>query len=146
MPRVAIVLLVLAAGASLAVQPALNAQLGRRVTGLGAAFISLGGSALVIGLVLVAAGGLGNLRSAGDVSPIYLIGGLFGALNVTVALFAVSRLGAAGVAAVTVTSQLVVSGVMDRFGLIGLDRVALSPTRVIGFALLLGGVALVTLR
>ena len=46
----------------------------------------------------------------------------------------------------TVTSQLVVSGVMDRYGLLGLDRVALSPTRVVGFVLLLGGVALVTLR
>jgi transporter family-2 protein len=146
MPRAAVVALVLTAGASLAIQPALNAQLGRHVTGLGAAFVSLGGSALVIGLVLAAAGDVGDLRGVGGVSPVYLVGGLCGALNVTVALFAVSRLGAGGVAAVTVTSQLVVSGAMDRFGLLGLDRVALSPTRVAGFVLLLGGVALVTLR
>jgi transporter family-2 protein len=146
MPRFAIVLLVLAAGASLAVQPALNAQLGKHVTGLGAAFVSLAGSALIVGVVLAAAGGVGDLRGAGAVSPIYLVGGFCGALNVTVALFAVSRLGAGGVVAVTVTSQLVVSGLMDRFGVLGLEQMDLSVTRVIGFMLLFGGVLLVTLR
>jgi uncharacterized membrane protein YdcZ (DUF606 family) len=48
--------------------------------------------------------------------------------------------------AATVASQLVVAALLDRFGVLGLDRVGLTPARVLGFALLLAGTALVTAR
>jgi uncharacterized membrane protein YdcZ (DUF606 family) len=58
----------------------------------------------------------------------------------------VGTLGAGGVVAVTVSTQLVASALLDRWGLLGLDEVALTPTRLAGFALLLTGTVLVTLR
>ena len=146
MPRSLVLLLVLGVGVLLCVQPAVNSQLSRHTGSLAAAFVSLGGSALAIGLVLVASGNAGRLGGVADVSPIYLTGGLMGAFNVTVALFAISRIGAGGVVAVSITSQLIVAALLDHFGLIGLDEAQLTPARVLGFLLLIGGVLLVTVR
>jgi transporter family-2 protein len=58
----------------------------------------------------------------------------------------VRTLGAGGVVAATVAGQLIVSALLDRAGVLGLDRVGLTPTRLLGFGLLLLGTALVTAR
>jgi uncharacterized membrane protein YdcZ (DUF606 family) len=48
--------------------------------------------------------------------------------------------------AVSVTSQLIVSAVMDHFGWLGLRQTELTVPTVLGFVLLVGGVVLVTAR
>ncbi len=58
--------------------------------------------------------------------PLYLTGGLMGAVLVSVSLVTVRTLGAGGVVAATVSGQLVVSAVLDAFGFLGLDRVGLT--------------------
>jgi bacterial/archaeal transporter family-2 protein len=146
MPRALILLLVLLVGALLAIQPAINSQLSRHTGALAAACVSLTGSALVIALVLLASGQAGRLSAVGGVNPLLLTGGFMGAANVTIALYAISRLGAGGVVAVTVSSQLIASALLDQFGLLGLHQVDLTAPRMAGFVLLLGGVVLVTLR
>ena len=146
MPRSLVLLLVLGLGVSLAVQPAINSHLSRHTGSLAAAFVSLAGSAVAIGLILVASGNAARLGGISDVSPVYLTGGLMGVFNVTVALFAISRIGAGGVVAVSITSQLIVASLLDHFGLLGLDELHLSPARIAGFVLLIAGVVLVTAR
>jgi transporter family-2 protein len=146
MPRTLVLLGVLGVGVMIAVQPALNSQLSRHTGAIGAAFVSLCGSALAIGIILVASGNVHRLAGAGDVSPIYLTGGLLGAFNVTVSLFAISRIGAGGVVAVSVTTQLIVSALLDHFGWLGLKQTELSLPTVLGFVLLISGVVLVTAR
>jgi uncharacterized membrane protein YdcZ (DUF606 family) len=47
---------------------------------------------------------------------------------------------------VAVFATVAVSAMLDRFGVLGLDRVGLTPTRLLGFALLIGATALVTAR
>jgi transporter family-2 protein len=146
MSRGLILLLVLGVGVSIAVQPAINSQLSRHTGALGAAFVSLGGSALAVALLLVASGNASRLSGVGEVSPVYLTGGLMGAFNVTVSLFAISRIGAGGVVAVSITSQLIVAATLDHFGLLGLKGTELTPATVLGFVLLVAGVVLVTAR
>jgi uncharacterized membrane protein YdcZ (DUF606 family) len=51
-----------------------------------------------------------------------------------------------GVVAATITAQLIVSAILDAAGVLGLERVSLSPTRLLGVAALIVGTALVTLR
>ncbi|HEY8583728.1 MAG TPA: DMT family transporter, partial [Capillimicrobium sp.] len=133
MPRGLILLGVLGVGALLAMQPPINAQLARHVNALGAAFLSLLGSTLVVGALLLASGGVSALTKVGSVNPLYLTGGLIGAANVTVALLAVPRLGAGGVVAATVATQLVVSALLDRWGVLGLSEAGLTPARLLGF-------------
>jgi uncharacterized membrane protein YdcZ (DUF606 family) len=83
MPRGLILLLVLGVGVSIAVQPAINSQLSKQTGAIGAAFVSLADSALAVAVLLVASGNADRLSGAGDVSPVYLTGGLMGAFNVT---------------------------------------------------------------
>jgi len=69
-----------------------------------------------------------------------------GATLISVSLVTVRTLGAGGVVAATLCGQLLVSAILDRYGVLGLDRVGLTPARLVGFALLLGATALVTAK
>jgi transporter family-2 protein len=142
--KVLAVFATLVVGGLIALQPPVNAQLAKATSVLGAAFISTAISAAVMGVLFVASGKTGDLARVPDVKPVYLIGGLLGAVLVSVTLVTVKTLGAGGVVAATVASQLIVSALLDRAGVLGLDKVGLSPLRLLGFALLLAGVALVT--
>lgn len=146
MSRTVAVIATLAAGALVAFQPPANAELGKRVGVLGAAFISIAISLLIVGVILVIAGKGGELRNIGSLQPAYLLGGVAGAVIVTVSLVTVRELGAGGVVAVTVCTQLIVSALLDRLGVLGLTATPLDWWRVLGFAMLIGGTVLVTLR
>jgi len=139
-------LAVLIVGGLIALQPPVNSQLARETSVLGAAFISTAISALIMGVVFFAAGGASQLASLPSVPVGYLTGGLFGAVLVSVSLVAVRTLGAGGVVAATVCTQLIVSAALDRFGVLGLTQLGLTPLRLCGFALLLTGTLMVTLR
>jgi bacterial/archaeal transporter family-2 protein len=55
----------------------------------------------------------------------------------------VATIGAGGVAAATITGQLTTAVVIDRLGILGLERVPLSATRLVGVGLLLAGTFLI---
>jgi len=137
------VLLTACAGGLIALQAPINAGLGKATGSLPAAFVSFLVGTVALGAIVVLSGKAGGLSSTFDVSWYYLLGGFLGALYVTNALIAVSAIGAGGVAAATIAGQLTASVAIDRFGLFGLDQVALSPERVIGVALLIAGTVLV---
>jgi bacterial/archaeal transporter family-2 protein len=139
---VAVVVMALAGGV-VAIQPALNAGLGRETGGLPAAMFSffLGGAALMT-LVLLA-GQFGQLAEATEVRWYYLLGGLCGALWVSLSLVAVKSIGAGGVVAATISGQLTGAIIADRFGILGLEHVAITPARLLGVGLLAMGTYLV---
>jgi bacterial/archaeal transporter family-2 protein len=141
--RGAAVLLTAFAGGLVAIQAPINAGLGRETGSLPAALISFGVGTIALAAIVILSGKAGGLGSTFEVSWIYLVGGLLGAVYVTTALIAVSAIGAGGVAAATITGQLTASVAIDRFGLFGLDEVALSPERLLGVALLLAGTFLI---
>jgi bacterial/archaeal transporter family-2 protein len=146
MSRVLAVFATVSVGALVALQPPVNSELGKRTSVLAAAFISTGLATIVLGVLAIALGEAGHVRRIPHIPVIYLTGGFMGAALISVSLVTVRTLGAGGVVAATVASQLVVSALLDRFGVLGLDRVGLTPARLLGFALLLAGTALVTTR
>jgi transporter family-2 protein len=146
MERLIAVLATVGVGALIALQPPVNSELGSRTSVLGAAFISTAISAVIMCVLTLALGEFGQVRRVPHIPVIYLTGGLMGAVLVSVSLVTVRTLGAGGVVAATVTSQIVVSALLDRFGVLGLDKVALTPVRIAGFVLLLVGTVLVTVR
>lgn len=143
MDRGLAVLLTAGAGGLIALQAPINAGLGKSTGGLPAALVSFGVGTIALAAVVVLSGKAGGLGSTFDVSWYYLLGGLLGAVYVANALVAVSVIGAGGVAAATITGQLTFSVLIDRFGLFGLDQVALGPERVAGIVLLLAGTVLI---
>jgi len=143
MDRGLAVLLTAGAGGLIALQAPINAGLGKATGSLPAALVSFAVGTAALAAIVVLSGKAGGLGSTFDVSWYYLLGGLLGAVYVANALIAVSVIGAGGVAAATITGQLVFSMVIDRLGLFGLDQVALTPERIVGVVLLLVGTVLV---
>jgi transporter family-2 protein len=143
MDRGVAVLLTALAGGLIALQPPINAGLGKATGNLSAALVSFFVGTLALALLVAISGDGEGLRSTFDVRWYYLLGGLLGAVYVANALVAVSSIGAGGVAAATITGQLTASVVLDRIGAFGLDVVPFSPARVAGIVLLLAGTVLV---
>jgi bacterial/archaeal transporter family-2 protein len=144
MSRGLAVLLGVGAGCLVGMQAPINSRLGKSVGSIEAATISffVGTVALVL-ILLIARGGLGSVGQIGRVPWWALIGGLLGAVYVSVALVAVRTLGASGLTAVVITGQLVISVLIDRFGLLGVARQSVGVQRITGLVLLVAGVVLV---
>lgn len=144
MSRGLAVLLGVGAGCLVGMQAPINSRLGKSVGSAEAATVSflVGTTALVL-ILLVARGGIGGLSQIGRVPWWALVGGLLGAVYVSVALVAVRTLGASGLTAVVIGGQLVISVVIDRFGLLGVARQAVGVQRIAGLVLLGAGVLLV---
>jgi bacterial/archaeal transporter family-2 protein len=144
MSRGLAVLLGIAAGCLVGMQAPINSRLGRTVgTAQAATFSFLVGTIALVLLTSFWQGGLGQLSSVGKAPWWTLVGGLLGAIYVTVALVAVRSLGAAALTAVVIGGQLAISVVIDRFGLLGVARQQIGAARIVGLMLLAVGVALV---
>ncbi len=146
MDRGIAILLTLVAGALVALQPPANASLARHVGNLEATLVSLLISVTIISLMLAFSGGFSGLSGITAFQPVHVLGGIAGAAIVFASIVAVKPLGAAGVAAAAVGTQMIGSAVLDRFGVLDLEKVGLSATRVIGIALLVVGTVMVTSR
>lgn len=144
MSRGVAVLVGIAAGCLVGMQAPINSRLGKSVGSLQAATFSfLVGTAVLLLIATFARGGLGSLSEVRQVPWWALVGGLLGAVYVSVALIAVRTLGASGLTAVVIGGQLAISVAIDRFGLFGLARQHIGASRVVGLVLLVAGVALV---
>jgi transporter family-2 protein len=143
MSRAVAVLVTLVVGGLVAAQPPANELLARHVSALGAAFVSLVISTSIVGVLLVVAGDPGALSGLSELRPKHVLGGIAGAAIVTVSLLTVRELGASGVTAALVTTQLSVSVILDRLGLLGLEGHAIDLRRLIGIGFLFLGTYLV---
>jgi transporter family-2 protein len=136
-------------GVLIGIQGPINAQLRTWVGDpVRAAFVSITVSFVSISLALLATS-LTARRSwptashLGD-SPWWVwTGGLMGAVYVAAATVLVPRLGAAVLLALVLVGQMVISVILDHFGLLGLPSHPLSVGRVAGGLLLIAGVVLI---
>jgi transporter family-2 protein len=144
MDRTWAVLLTAGVGGLLAAQAPINGQLGLHVGKLQAALISfVVGTTLLTVIVFVFAGGFTAGIGVGAVPWYYFVGGLLGAGYITTVIFTVGTLGAGGITAATISAQLVTSMFLDSIGAFGLEKHAITPTRLAGVALLAAGTYLV---
>ena len=137
------VLIMALVGGCIALQAPINAGLGKSTGSFAAATISFAVGTLLLGAIVVLSGKAGGLGNVAHVEWYYLLGGALGAAYVFSALVLVNQIGAGGVAAATVTGQLTTSVILDQIGFLGLDKVPISPVRIAGVLLLLGGTYLI---
>jgi transporter family-2 protein len=130
-------------GGLIAMQAPINSHLGKATGTFPAALVSFAVGTAVLLAIVVVTGDLREIGSAGDVRTVYLTGGLLGAAYVTTVLLTVRTLGAGGVTAATVAGQLTTAMVIDRLGILGLEKTPITASRVIGVLLLFAGMALV---
>ena len=137
----------LLAGAFVAVQATINAELSR---GLGMPVAAAVVSFIAGAVVLTALTGL--LSHTQDVAidwrapPLwqFVAGGCLGAAYVTITIILVPRVGAAATMAFVVSGQLFAGIMADRLGLFGMAVREITFGRIAGAALLLAGTVLVT--
>lgn len=130
-------------GLMLSVQHPLNARLADTIGGVPAALTNFLVGTAVLAAAVVLSGSVRRLPAAAGVKPVYLSGGLFGAVVVFASLSTVDEIGAGAVAAATTTGQLVASIALDRLGFLGLDRKPVTAARLAGAALLAAGTWLI---
>ncbi|MCK4501625.1 MAG: DMT family transporter [Desulfuromonadales bacterium] len=145
MSNLVLIILMVIAGAAVAIQPSLNARLADKTGYLQAATISFAIGTLVL-LILSLTSGQGSFRRASGADWWQLTGGLFGAFFVTMTIVGVPRIGTTAVLALTIVSQLLAGMVMDHYGLFGMRGIPIDFKRVLGVALLLAGVVLICRR
>ncbi len=147
MSRTLAVILGVSAGCLVGMQAPINSRLGRVIGSVPAASFSfLVGTGVLLLVTAFLHGGIGAIGGVGRAPWWALVGGLLGAVYVTVALIAVRTLGASGLTAVVIGGQLVISVLIDRFGLLGVARTPIGLQRIAGLLLLVGGAFLVVRR
>lgn len=144
MSRSVALLLTIGAGLLVGFQPPANAALSKHVGDLGAAFVSLAVSLMIIGLLFALLDHPSRLAGLTAIKPVELVGALGGAVVVLVGVIAVKPLGAGAVIAVLVAGQLVSSVISDRLGWFGVAHVGIGTGRVLGVVLVCAGTLLVT--
>jgi len=135
------------AGASVALQQVLNANL-RIALNLAAwsGFVSyFAGVACMALLAFALRDPVPSVAVAGRVPWWAYSGGLFGATFIGLAIFLIPRLGAATFIVLLVTGQMLASVTFDHFGWLGLTQRSIDLPRMIGVALLIGGCVVVRL-
>jgi bacterial/archaeal transporter family-2 protein len=139
--------LAVAAGIAGSIQVAVMARLGDRVGVFAAlAWATALTALLAAALLLLARQSLHGFVEAAR-QPVWLWSG--GALSLLIVLtitFAGSRIGIVATVAILIAGQLAMGAAIDRFGLFGADRLALSWPRVTGLLLLALGAALTLKR
>src|SRR5437763_17103311 len=97
-------------------------------------------------VLLLVRGGIGGLDHVLK-TPVWMwVGGLMGFTVVTSITFAQPRIGATAVIGILIAGQLVMGAVIDRYGLFGVEQIAISPARATGIVLLGIGAALSLVR
>ena len=138
-------LLAFAAGTSIVVQQALNANLRTALNSAAwSGFVSyFVGLLCMIVLVVVLRDPIPSATMAARIPWWAWSGGMFGAIFIALGILLVPKIGAATFIALLVAGQMLASVAFDHFGLLGLAQRPVDLPRIIGVALLIAGVLLI---
>jgi transporter family-2 protein len=137
----AAVALAIVAGLAGSVQVAVMGRFGGRIGVIEALTFSTAIQLLLsLAILLVARAGFGGLGSAFWAPAWMWLGGLMGLTVVFSITFATATIG------ILIAGQLVMGALIDRFGLFGVERIAISLPRGVGIVLLGIGAALSLVR
>lgn len=114
-------MLALIAGMAVAVQGQINGGLGKKIGVIEGAFFSFALGTLVLLFVLIFFGN-GHISSVSSVPKWQLIGGILGAFFVIVQVLVVPKIGVSTTLLAVIVGQIILSVVIDHFGLFGAER------------------------
>lgn len=140
-----LVFVALVLGAVLPTQVAVNSKLAGAVnSAIISAFISfLVGTVALLAYIVITGIPLANAAAARNAPPIAWTGGLLGAFYVAVSIILLPKLGVALTISLVIAGQMLMSLLIDHFGLFGLPEKAISLPRVAGAILIILGAVLI---
>lgn len=139
------IFLALVAGAVLPVQVGVNNTLRQGLNSpVLAALISFGvGSICLLCYALASRAHVPSWREMSSLPGWAWLGGALGAYYVAMTILVAPKLGAANLITLTVTTQLIMSLVMDHYGWIGFAQHSINLWRIVGAILLIAGTFLI---
>lgn len=140
-----LVLVAVAAGCCLSTQVGVNGTLSRAVSSpvLAAAVSFAVGTVALFGWAVAARLRLGAIVEAAAQPWWVWTGGFLGAVYVATMIAVAPRLGAATTIGLVIAGQMAASIALDHFGALGFAAHTVNAPRLVGAALIVGGVALV---
>lgn len=143
-PTLLAMIAVVFGGAATALQAPTNAKMMTAVgSPVNAAFVSFAVGTAALGILAVLLQQKPDMAVARGMPWYVWVGGLYGAIFVVSAAWGVPRLGVATTITLMVAGQLLLSLVLDHFGIMGVPRHPVNPGRAVGVALVLVGVLMV---
>jgi transporter family-2 protein len=137
-----VVVLVAVGGAIMSFQAPINAALRNHVGLVESSLISFSVGTLAL-LLIVLLAGKGSLGAVRNVPWWQLLGGLIGAVFVTVTLIAAPKIGVTGMIVSTLAGNMVAAILIDRFGWVGITPRPIDAARVAGVLLMVVSVVLI---
>lgn len=137
------IILALVAGSGLPIQAGLNSKLAR--TGgspLHAAMISFTVGVIALLIFILLTNQHVSWKSLKEAPAYSWLGGLLGALYVSVIIYSFPRIGPALAFSLIIAGQLLVSLLMEHFQVLGAQPQPINFTRIAGMFLIVGGVVL----
>ena len=138
-PIFIIILIGLIGGVAVGLQSPLASMMSQRLGVFESIFIvHIGGAVFsLIPLLIYGGGKLAQWRSI----PWYaLCAGIFGLVVISAISYTIPRVGVAAAITTIIAGQLLVSMVLDHYGLLGASQRSMDATRVVGLAVVLAGV------
>ena len=143
-PSLLAMLAVVFGGAATALQAPTNAKMmGAVGSPVNAAFVSFAVGTAALGILAVVLQARPDMAASRALPWYAWIGGLYGAIFVVSAAWGVPRLGVATTIILMVAGQLLLSVVLDHFGVMGMPKQPISLGRVAGIGLVIAGVLMV---
>lgn len=143
----AAVVVCLIAGLAGAVQAAVMGRFGERIGVVEAvAFASMVTTLVALASLLVVRQSLSGVADGLRAPPWMWLAGVMSAFIVFAVALGPPRIGTTTTIALIIAGNLLMAALIDRYGLFGLDRIGLTPIRVLGIVLLGVGAALTLYR
>ena len=138
-------LLTVTAGMSVLIQQVLNANLRAELNSTAwSGFVSyLLGVFCMVGLAIIFRDPVPSAATIARVPLWAWSGGIFGAIFIGLSIITIPKLGGAAYIAILVTGQMIAALAVDHFGLLGVPERQIDLPRMLGVALLVGGVVLI---
>ncbi|MEO6329845.1 MAG: DMT family transporter [Ginsengibacter sp.] len=145
MSRTIFLVVALLAGALLPIQAALNSKMGKSINNpIAAAFISFAVGTLALFFYLLITRQAFHFSTAYKQAPWYAwFAGILGTFYVVASIIILPRLGVALAFSLVVFGQLLISLLMDHFGLLGVEIRTINFYRILGVLFLIAGVILI---
>ncbi len=136
-------ILVFFGGLAVAVQSAINGNLGQKIGVFEGGFVSFLVGTVTLFLIMLFFG-RGNIVEVFQVPKWQLLGGVLGAFFVSSMVLAVPRLGVGAALFTVIVAQLTMSSLIDHFGWLGMKQIPLDWNRLAGLGLMIVAIILYT--
>lgn len=139
------VLFSILAGFFISLQGVFNTRVSDKI-GLWEAAAVVHAAGLLFALLILPYVGDGSLKKIGEVSKLYLLGGVFGVIIVFSVMKGISLLGSTLSISILLVTQLIIATAIDTLGLFGNQQIKFDFTKPLGVAVMIIGIIIFKFR